>query len=1142
MNRWRSLLSWMIWSGLAASWAQAADAVDFNRDIRPILSNKCFHCHGPDEAERKGGTNGLRFDTADGWLEDLGGYAAVVPGKPDESELIARVTTDDADSVMPPPALGKPLTPREVELLKQWITDGAKYSRHWSYVKPTRPELPTVKAAAWAKGPLDRFVLERLEKEGLSPSPEADRAALARRVALDLTGLPPTGEALNAFLADQAPDAYEKFVDQLLASPAYGEHWARGWLDLARYADSAGYADDPIRTIWAFRDYAIRSFNANKPFDQFTIEQIAGDLLPNPTEEQLIATAFHRNTQTNSEGGTIDEEFRNVAVVDRVNTTMSVWMGTTMACAQCHTHKYDPITNAEYFRFFAFFNNTADADRPDESPLLSFYTGEQKQRRSELEQQIAALEKTLATPTPELYVSQGRWEQAFPRELAWHKLASAKVASTAEATLTVGDNGLQSRATRNDAYTLDLPESLPRLSALRLTTAGAVAAEGDRLALTSLSLELQPPESVRPAARYVRIELPGKQRILSLAEVQVFRGEENVALKGTATQSSTAFGGDAKQAIDGETSGQFTEHATTHTAESQDPWWEVDLGEALPIDAITVWNRTDGQVGGRLKGARVLLLDASRQPLWQHTLEKAPDISERLAVDGRRKLQIAAAVAEPASNVDWPSLLSKGVKLDEGWSLAGAGDRTLLLALAQPIEVPAGSKLSLVFKQQSEGRQAEAARFQVELTADASAGEWTKHPPEVVRALRSEPANRSAADRELLTKHFLRHVAAELATERSTLDATNKLLAEIKPSTVPYMQELAAGMRRKTNVQLRGNYLNLAEEVSEGVPQAFHPLEGSSPNRLTLAKWLVSPENPLTARVTVNRYWEKIFGTGLVATSEDFGLQGDMPTHPELLDWLAVDLQEHGWDLKRLLRQLVTSAAYRQSCAVTQEQFERDPENRLLARGPRNRLDAEVVRDQVLSVAGLLSPKMYGPSVKPPQPNLGLSAAFGSGIDWETSAGEDRYRRGLYTAWRRSNPYPSMLTFDAPNREVCTVRRPRSNTPLQALVTLNDPVYIEAAQALARRMIAEGGAATADRLTFGFRTCLTRAPSAAELERLTKLYNDLRERYAGDEPMARSLATDPIGPPPEGVAIADLAAWTAVANVLLNLDEMFMSR
>ncbi|MFO0901246.1 MAG: DUF1553 domain-containing protein [Pirellulales bacterium] len=1141
MNRW--LTAFLIWGGLAVSWAQGADAVDFNRDIRPILSNKCFRCHGPDEAERKGGENGLRFDTANGWLEDLGGYAAVVPGKPDESELIARIKADDADSVMPPPSLGKPLTPREVELLEQWVADGAKYSRHWSYVKPARPELPEVKAADWARGPLDLFVLARLEREGLAPSPEADRAALARRVALDLTGLPPTAEALDAFLADSSPDAYEKYVDQLLASPAYGEHWARMWLDLARYADSAGYADDPLRTIWAFRDYAIRSFNANKPFDQFTVEQIAGDLLPNPTEEQLMATAFHRNTQTNSEGGTIDEEFRNVAIVDRVNTTMSVWMGTTMACAQCHTHKYDPITNAEYFRFFAFFNNTADADRPDESPLLSFYTGEQKQRRSTLDGQIAALEKTLTTPTPELYVAQGRWEQAFPREVSWHKLGSAKVQSTAEATLTADAAGVQSQATRKDTYSLDLPESLPRLSALRLTTAGAPAAEGDRLALTGLELELQPPESVRPAGRYVRIELPGKERILSLAEVQVFRGEENLAAKGTATQSSTTFGGDAKQAIDGVTDGQFAEHATTHTAESQDPWWEVDLGAALPIDAITVWNRTDFSVGDRLKGARILLLDANRQPLWQRTLDEAPAVSERLAVDGRRRLEIAATVAEPAANVDWPALLGKGVKLEAGWPLAGAGERTLLLALAQPIDVPPGSKLSLVFAQASAGRQAEAARFQIEFTADAGAAQWTQHPPEVVRALRADPAQRSPADRELLTKHFLRHVAAEFAAERGQLESAQQQLAEIKPNTVPYMQELAEGSRRKTHVQLRGNYLNLAEEVTEGVPVAFHPLaEGAPRNRLALAQWLVSPENPLTARVTVNRYWEKIFGTGLVATSEDFGLQGDMPSHPELLDWLAVDLQEHGWDLKRLLRQLVTSAAYRQSCAVTPEQFERDPENRLLARGPRNRLDAEVVRDQALSVAGLLSHKMFGPSVKPPQPNLGLSAAFGSGIDWETSAGEDRYRRGLYTAWRRSNPYPSMLTFDAPNREVCTVRRPRSNTPLQALVTLNDPVYIEAAQALARRMIAEGGASTADRLAFGFRTCLTRLPSAAELERLTTLYDDLRARYAGDEPLARSLATDPIGPPPEGVAIADLAAWTAVANVLLNLDEMFMSR
>jgi hypothetical protein len=766
--------------------ASAEPPIDFNRDIRPILSNNCLKCHGPDAAERKGGANGLRLDVKDDALQDLGGYAAIVPGKPEASELVTRITAADPDVQMPPRGSGKSLTRAEIQRLTEWVRQGAPYAKHWSYEPPVRPAVPTVKNTTWPRNDVDRFILSRLEAEGLQPLGVADRYTLIRRLSLDLTGLPPKWDDVQRFVNDDGPNAYAQLVDRLFQQPSYGEHWARLWLDLARYADSAGYADDPPRTIWAYRDYVIRAFSRNLPFDQFTIEQIAGDLLPNPTEDQLIATAFHRNTLTNNEGGTNDEEFRNVAVVDRVNTTFAVWMGTTINCAQCHSHKYDPITQEEFFQVFAILNQSEDADRKDESPL--------------------------------------------------HELWK--------------------------------PADLARRNALQ-------------------------------------------------AEVN------------------------------------------------------------------------------------------------------------RLGPDG-----------EPAS----------------AWR------------------------------------------------------------------------------------------AVEVARLRRALNG-------VKPiTTVPVMRELAADKQRRTQVQRRGNYLDVGAEVAPGVPAVFGSPPGTEPiNRMALAKWLVDRRNPLTARVMVNRLWEQVFGIGLVATSEEFGSQGDLPSHPELLDWLAVEFMDSGWNVQHILKLLVTSAAYRQSSKVSRslgsdrDTYDLDPDNRLLARGPRFRMSAEMIRDQALAVSGLLSPKMYGPPVKPHQPKLGVNAAFGSGIDWQTSDGEDKYRRALYTTWRRSNPYPSMATFDAPNREVCTLRRARTNTPLQALVTLNDPVYIEAAQALARNIIRADGS-TAEKAARGLEWSLSRPATPAECDRLAGLYDAAKAKLISSPENAKKIATIPLGPAPEGIDVVDLAAWTVVANAVLNLDEVFMRR
>ncbi|MEX0867876.1 MAG: DUF1553 domain-containing protein [Pirellulales bacterium] len=941
-------------ASLAAGHAPAAEPVDFQRDIRPILSSTCFNCHGPDEETRE---SGLRLDLQESARGEAdSGAIAIVPGKPDESELIARISSDDEFTRMPPADFGKQLTAEQIAKFEQWIAAGGEYAPHWSFTRVEKPQPPQVKPVGeWPRNEIDQFVLRRLNEEQLTPTEQADRYTLIRRLSLDLTGLPPTPEEADAFAADTSPDAYEKVVDRLLASPGYGERWGRVWLDLARYADSAGYAQDPERVIWPYRDWVIQALNDNMPFDQFTIEQLAGDLLPNATPDQILATAFHRNTMTNSEGGTDDEEFRVAAVVDRVDTTMSVWMGLTMGCAQCHTHKYDPITHEEYFQFYAIFNNTADADRGNEAPLFDATTAYHRQQQAPLIAQIEALKKEIA------------------EEVAKAEQPSAE------------------------------PE-LPATGPL--------------------------------AARYVRVELPGDGAILSLAEVQVFAGEQNVALGGAATQSSVDYEGEAKLAIDGNTDGHFFDaQSTTHTKLGPNPWWEVDLKSTRQVDRVAIHNRTDGS-GNRLANFRVVLLDDQRRPLWVTTV---------------------AAPPSPSVTLDVPS------------------------------------------------------------TAEAL----------------------SEQDRAALAAYGRKEQPVDPNSARARLARLEEQLAKTKGTPTPIMQELPAGKRRQAHIHIRGSFLDKGQPVTAGVPAAFHPLpEGvTEPTRLDAARWLVSRDNPLTARVTVNRYWEELFGIGIVETSEDFGSQGELPSHPQLLDWLSADLMENGWDVKRLLKQIVTSATYRQSSQTSDELYERDQFNRLLARGPRFRLAAEQIRDQALATAGLLSDKMYGPSVRPPRPNLGLKSAFGGSTDWKTSDGEDRYRRGLYTSWRRTTPYPSMTTFDAPSREVCTIRRIRTNTPLQALVTLNDPVYVEASQALARRMVAEADGTPQDKALRGWRLAVTRPASDKELGRLVQLYEEAKAEYAADPEAAQQLATEPLGPLPAGLDAAELAAWTVVANVLLNLDE-----
>jgi hypothetical protein len=771
MKRLRPLLLVLLLPGAARADDKAE--VRFNRDVRPILSNRCFKCHGPDL--KKGG---LDLQSRDGALKTLdSGNAAVVPGKSADSELFRRVSSHDDAKRMP--SRGQALTPTQIETLKKWIDQGAVYQEHWAFVKPKRPPQPSVKNKDWVRNGIDAFVLARLEAEGLSPAPEADRAVLLRRASLDLTGLPPSPEEVDAFLADKSADAFEKAVDKLLASPHYGEHQARFWLDQARYADTNGYEKDERRTIWPYRDWVINAFNGDLPFDQFTIEQIAGDLLPDATPSQKIATGFHRNTMTNTEGGVDAEEFRVAAVVDRVNTTLEVWMGATIACAQCHNHKFDPFRQKEYYQLFAFFNSTADTGNSN-APQMAALTAEQS------------------------------------------------------------------------------------------------------------------------------------------AQVQ-----------------------------------------------------------ALQADA------------GRLQQA-----------------QGAPTAA--LGVAGQRGVQLRLA------------------------------------------------------------------------------------------ALQKEQAAIKAA------------------------------------ATTLVMQELAKP--RPTRVMIRGNFKNLGDEVQPGAPAKLHPFRDDWPrNRLGLARWLVDADNPLTARVTVNRLWARAFGRGFVETSEDFGVQGDLPSHPELLDWLAVEFMERKWSFKEIQKLIVTSATYRQTSKAAPELYRKDPYNRLMARGPRFRLDAEAVRDNALAVSGLLSRKVGGPSVFPYQPD-GIWFNPYSGDKWVLSAGGDQHRRGLYTFWRRTAPYAAFMAFDAPSREVVCERRPRTNTPLQALAVLNDKAFVEAAAALARRIVKEAEGEK-DRAARGFRLCVARPPSERERDVLLGLYRDSLARYKKDPKAAELMARNGGLELPAGADAAEVAAWTVVANVLLNLDE-----
>jgi mono/diheme cytochrome c family protein len=1014
------------------SCALAADGpkpVSLVRDVRPILARNCFACHGPDEKHREGD---LRLDTRDGAMAEHDGRRAVVPTDLAASQLVKRILSTDEHERMPPRDSGKSLTAEQIDVLKRWVAEGANWGTHWSFERPVRPAVPSVKNEKWPVSDIDRFILARLDREGLQPASAADKPTLARRVAIDLTGLPPDAAILKKYLDDSSPQAYERYVDALLESPAYGERWARMWLDLARYADTKGYEKDLARTMWRYRDWVIDAFNSDMPYDQFTREQLAGDLLPQATVEQQLATAFHRNTMINDEGGTDNEEFRVAAVKDRIDTTMQVWMGLTFGCAKCHTHKYDPISNREYYQFYAYFNQTEDADDFDERPRLATPTREQSETLARLKSEIAALEQKRDDATPGLTAFAEQWAAKVSQSRGWVVPVPKEMTAASGSTLQRQDDGsvlVEAKSPAKETYTVTLPIQASRLSGLKLETI---------------------PDKSHPKGGVGRSPNDG-----------------NFVL--SAIKLSLRVGGELKE---------------------------------IP-----------------LTGAKA---DFSQ---GEYSIEQSirnPDINKRGWAVSPQQTKAHTAVFTPAEPVSIEKDAELVVTLDHQFEFGYPG-------------------FSL-------------GRFRLSVTGDDNPSLDASVPEPILAIIKSPADARTAAQQTQL----LKHVAAFAPSTQSVRDELAKKQQQLAlpvPQT-PVLRELPEGKRRMTKMHIRGNFLEQGEAVEPAIPASFHPFPPNVPqNRLGISEWLMSVDNPLTARVAVNRVWSQFFGTGLVESQEDFGSQGLPPTHPELLDWLAVEFMGHEaplvafpsgfpaarpWSFKRLCKLIVMSSTYRQSSVASEGLLNRDRFNRLLARGPRFRMEAEMIRDNALAVSGLLSRKMYGPSVMPPQPE-GIWQSTYNTTKWETSKGEDRYRRGLYTFIKRTTPYPAMTTFDAPSRELCTVRRINTNTPLQALVTLNDPAFVEAAQALARRMANEGGATIEGRLSRGMELALLRPARPQEIAVLGKLYASRREYYAEHLEEAAKFASDPLGPAPAAAEAASLAALTAVGNVILNLDE-FISR
>jgi hypothetical protein len=1180
-----------VWLVCVATIGQA-QSPDFNREVRPILSQHCFKCHGPDEGQRKAS---LRLDRRDG------AKGVLAFSKAGESTFVKRIVSHGAD-MMPPVYANKPLVDKERAILRRWIAAGAVYKPHWAFVPPKQSALPKVQNPAWCRNAIDCFILARLEKQGLKPSPEADRITLVRRVTLDLVGLPPTPEEADAFLNDKAPNAYERLVDRLLASPHYGERWARRWLDLARYADTNGYEKDRFRSVWPYRDWVIDAFNRDMPFDQFTIKQIAGDLLPNAGVEERVATGFHRNTMLNEEGGIDPLEYRYYATVDRVATTGTAWLGLTVGCAQCHTHKFDPITQREYYRMMAFLDNadelTIDVPRADLTT-----------KRKEIEAQVADRTAHLAEHFP------------LPGNLRWTAAPSPTVQTASGALATrLPDNSvrLSGLDPDTDVYTVTLDSDMSEVGAVRLETltdpslgnGGPGRTPHGNFVLTEFTATVSPRygadkaipvKFVRAEADFAQDQFPAQNAIdgnsktgwaisgtghWNVPRTALFFPEKPIRFLGGGHWTfrlEQTYGGHHTLGRFRLSLGQMVTSDTRpvevqrqeelerkyglwlHEAESRAVHWSVlrPTQATSNLPRLTVQDDSSIFVSGDMTKHDVytLQLPTDGKPITALRLEALPD--DRLPGQGPGRVfheggpgdffLSEIAVKAGGKPVKWASATQSGIgsaagaidgNPQTGWSINGRQGQpsSAVFRLAEPLKTDTFT-VQLDFEQYY---AAALGRFRVAVTSDSRPAE-ADLPPDVEEILLVSSAQRTDSQQARLRQHYL-SVAPELEPERAAI-------AQLRRQEPAYPTALAFAERppdnpRLTYVHHRGEFLQREEQVTPGVPAilpGLPPTSGGRASRLTFARWLVSPQNPLTARVAVNRQWAALFGAGLVRTVQDFGYQGEPPSHPELLDWLAIAFAspaldqkskvEKGlsWSLKRLHRLIVTSATYRQSSRITPDLLAKDPENRLLARGPRIRLEAELLRDATLTASGLLSRKIGGPSVFPPQPPGVTSEGTYGPLEWRVSEGEDRYRRGLYTFSKRTAPYAMFTTFDAPTGEVCVARREVSDTPLQALAMLNDQVFVEASQALGRMMSARPGT-TAESVAYLFRRCVTRPPSQEETNLLLQYFTTQKDRFEKKELDAATVAGKGDGDPNAR------AAWTVLARSLLNLDEAITKR
>ncbi len=1026
MTRIASVLPAAIAAGVLLSALPAcAQTIQFNRDIRPLLSDACFQCHGPDKAARKAK---LRLDIEADAKADRDGVASIVPGDPMASESFLRMITTDHDDLMPPPESGKSLSKDEIALIKKWIEQGAPWQGHWAYVRPERPTAPGVEDADWPQSPIDYFVLERLEQEGLSPSSEADKRALIRRVTFDLTGLPPTPDEVRAFVDDKGPNAFEKVVDRLLRSPRYGERMAMHWLDLVRYADTVGYHGDQDYSVWPYRDYVIRAFNDNMPFDRFTREQLAGDLLKNPTREQLVASGYNRLLMITAEGGAQDKEYLAKYAADRVRTTGTTWLGSTTGCAECHDHKFDPYTMEDFYSLESFFADLDEkgfyggANRDGRwGPSMQLPTPEETARMKQFDGEIARLEKVLNTQTPELDRAQREWEQRFRDlranlQLAWQPLKPLEAKA---------EKGAELR--RNPNY--------------------SVRAIGDKIAHDNFTVTLA-------------------------TDRQVVTG---LMLETLATGK-----GDKKKV--GMNGGNF-------------------ILTGFEVEALTP---------GSDKPAKVKLSSAVAD-----YSQKGFEIAK--AIDGKK---------------------------DTGWAVDGhtkKETRKAVFTFAQPLKAGPGMKLIVRLKHESKQKNHVIGRFRINVSsAERPTFDRFAMPQKRWQIIRAKDGERKPEDKVELAKHF-RSITPLLNPARAELAKQQKDRAAFDKTIVTTLVSRKRDKPREIRVLPRGNWLDQSgPEVTPATPRFLNGPRSSKDARLTrldLANWLVSRDNPLTARVFMNRLWKMYFGTGISKILDDLGSQGEAPTHQALLDWMAVDFMDSGWDIKRAIKQIVMSATYRQSSKGSPMLDERDPYNRLLARQSRIRLDAEMVRDNALAVSGLLVEKLGGKSVKPYQPADYYAQLNFPKRTYKHDSGSNQYRRGLYTHWQRTFLHPMLKAFDAPSREECTAERPTSNTPLQALTLLNDPSYVEAARVFAERVIAHGGDSIDARLNFAYQTALAREPKDAEKKLLTALYENHKKKYTADEEAAKALLSAGEYNRPAGVPIAEAAAWTSVARAILNLHE-----